>query len=150
MSVVYVKLLSGEEIIGDLQQDDGVKVTLSEPLAMESGMDEREPGRRYVYMSRFAPYAQSTVVDIKHAAVAMLMPVSPEVGRYYIVSLDYCRRASDVKFREGITETTTTIEDMVSAMENPALEDDRRAQLEEALEGFLLASVNPSSNTQLN
>jgi len=109
--IFYIKLLSGEEIIAGLEKDDGQVVEVSQPLAMESDVDGTDPTRRFVYMSRFSPYAGETTFSIKHSAVAFLVPVSPVMARYYEVSLKYCERFTDPSFSDTMTETSDQIEE---------------------------------------
>jgi hypothetical protein len=149
MSVVFLKLLSGEEIIGELCGDEGGVLLVADPLAMESGVDADQPGRRYVYMSRFAPYSAAGVVGISKVAVAIVTPVSDPVLRYYTVSLDYCKKTADPKFEEGLVETTASIQDMLGALESHRAKKPA-ALAEELMEKFLLAAAVPSANGKLH
>jgi hypothetical protein len=124
--VIFLKLVSGEEIICGFEADDGVSLTVTDPLCMESGIDDDDPSRRYVFMSRYSPYGQDPHIVIKHAAVVFHVPVSGMVARYYDASLKYCKLFTDPKFVDGIMTTTEQIEGSLKD-ENPQPNDDNRA-----------------------
>lgn len=150
-SVVYIKLLTGEELIGSLSGDDGVTMTVTEPLAMESGLDDDDPSRRYVFMSRFSPYSADPHISIKHAAIAFHVPVSTTVARYYEVSLRYCSMYTDPKFIEGIQDTTDQIEVALKDDEDKAETEKpkKKELLSESARELLTRALTsgPTSNT---
>lgn len=118
-SVVYIVLTSGRELIASLEGDDGLQLTLVEPLTMESSLDEDDPTRRLVFMSRFSPYTIAPRVRIYRSAVALIEPASEIVAQYYKASLRYCERFSDSKFDEGMQETIEHISSSLAEQEPP-------------------------------
>ena len=146
MPVVYLKLLSGEEIIAEMIENSPEKIRLSDPLSMESSIDDSDPSRRFVYLSRFSPYSADQLVEIRQNAIAMIHPVTRLVEDYYTVSLDYCRKYGDVKFDAGISETTSAMKGIVSSAEKAASRV-IGAVLEDVVERFSASYFAPGSNT---
>lgn len=108
--VVYVVLTSGREIIAELVSEDQAGLVLNEPLALESRLDEDDPSRCLVFMSRFSPYTDGPGVAIRRDAVATVSTASQLVTSYYRASLKYCVKFGDEKFVEGISDTIEHIE----------------------------------------
>jgi len=112
VGISYIKLMSGEEIIGNVEEQTDVAIlVVTHPLAMESDVDVSDPTRRFVYMSRFAPYAADPKFTMPMTAVAFVVPVAQHVVRYYEISLRYCERFTDPSFMDTMNETSDQIED---------------------------------------
>ncbi len=138
----YLKLITGEEIIGTVDEQNGM-VTITDPLMFECGIDEEDPSRRYVYMSRYAPFLGDFKVELEAAKVVFQGMPSDTVSRYYDVSLSYCRRCTDISFKACVSETT---EQISSVLEPSAVPGKKKnvVETEELLEKILLVSPGPS------
>lgn len=111
--VVFVKLMSGEDVVAKVDVETKDLVTLLEPLTLETGVDETDPSRRYVYMTRFSPYAAGNSIKVRQAAIVSMVDASPLLARYYEASLRYCQKFTDQDFFEGIASTTDTLNQQV-------------------------------------
>lgn len=145
MGVQYIRLLSGDEIIGEIESESPDYIKIARPLSMESGVDEDDPTRRYVFMSRFSPYGSISAVKIKQSAVLFTAPASPEVVRYYEASLMYCEKYTDAKFSEGITDTTEQIEETLRCESPVAATGDSVTDIADVM--WKMFGFSPASNT---
>lgn len=114
MGISYVRLISGDEIIGDVE-DKGATLRIKEPLAMEAMIDGSGAGKRYIFMTRYAPYIDQPFIEINANLVLMHAPVSQVVAEYYSTSLAYCQKMTDKGFVSGIADTTSTLNKILNA-----------------------------------
>lgn len=98
MSIYFIKMNNGEEIIADLNRHKDF-YTLVEPMTIEYGETE---GRRLVFMARYNPYMSDKTIRMPKSSVAFMGKVTPEVAEYYESSVLYCREVMDETFRKGM------------------------------------------------
>lgn len=117
MSIMYMKLTSGDEILGDVV--GGVPATASrfaveEPLLMDyvsvNGEDDRK--QQLVFLSRYSPF--TTGIMLREADVVAINPVLPIVEEYYQRSLEYVRAKTDLVFQSGISRSTEFMKKLTS------------------------------------
>lgn len=140
MSLLYLKLLSGEEIIGETEITAG-KFVVKDPLMFETGLDEKDPSRRYVYMARFAPFLNDFRVELDQQKVMFHGAPSETVTRYYDVSLNYCRTCTDTSFNNCVSQTTQEIAEVLKPNKKKSV-----IEKDELLEQILMAAPGPSRN----
>lgn len=99
MSVFYLKLVTGEEIIGETVRMGEGRVAVSDPMTLEYGEGD---GRRLVYMGRYNPFVEDKTIVLDRTSVVWMRPVTVEVVEYYRSSLDYAKKVSDENFRKGM------------------------------------------------
>lgn len=101
MKVVFVKLLTGEEIIAKMVSESDYTLGLADPMSLEYG--ESADGRRTIYLSRYNPFnVDAKLVVHQTALVYAPVPVIQELVEYYQKSLDYVRTRSDINFVNSI------------------------------------------------
>jgi hypothetical protein len=137
MSLLYLKLVSAEEIVGHVEKDETTgMLKVSDPLQFECGIDDTDPNRRYVFMARFAPFVANNEFLLDPSKIVFQGPPSEVVAKYYDVSLNYCRSSTDVSFSGCVVQTTNEI-----AM---ALKGPDRKKAEELLEKLIVNAPSPS------
>lgn len=112
--VVYVKLVNGDEIVGRRGTDASPGLTLVDPLAMETGISEDDPSKRFFLMTRYLPCAATNRVTFRDETVLLVAEANPAIARYYDISLRYCEGMTDRYFQDGIDETTSWMEKRLS------------------------------------
>lgn len=106
MSVYYVKLVTGEEVIGTIVRR-GEEVAVLDPMTMEYG--EAEGGGRFIFMTRYNQYADDKTLWLDRRSVVFMSPTLPEVEKYYETSLDHCRRVTDRDFKRGVAQASQSV-----------------------------------------
>jgi hypothetical protein len=139
----YIKLVTGEEILGIATVDDRL-TTIEHPLRLE--FNETEEGKKYIYLTRYAPFNDQAAVCVRNEMVVHLSPVKPEVHDYYHRSLEYCRIQADKNFLSGILEATDYIQELNEEAETPRV---KKAKDEEADDVIMrvIAQVIGCANT---
>lgn len=130
MSLLYLKLVSAEEIVGEVKEEATGMLKVTDALQFECGIDESDPNRRYVFMARFAPFIANNEFTLDPSKVVFQGPPSEVVAKYYSVSLNYCRASTDVSFNACVAQTTADI--------SMALKGPDKKQAEELLEKMML------------
>lgn len=106
MSIYYVKLVTGEEIVGTLVRR-GDSLAVVDPMTMEYG--ENEAGSRFIFMTRYNQYAEDKTVWLDRRSIVFMSKTLTEVEKYYETSLDHCRRVTDVDFRKGLARASQSV-----------------------------------------
>lgn len=146
-AIRYIRLTNGDEVLGCLTEaGEGAplgSITVTDPLVVESYVNEDNPMQRMVYMTRYAPFAAENSVTFAGSVVVTCGPVNPIVARYYEVSREYCRTKTDSQFMNGIRETIEHVDSILSPPR--ALDESSVTKVHDAITMMALASF--TSNT---
>lgn len=113
MTLFYLKLMTGEEIIGSVHRR-GQTVAVEDPMTLDYSEGE---GKRFVYMGRYNPFAESKTIFLDRRNVLWMRPVLDAAADYYWSSLNYSRAKADAEFRRGLR--------VAAKMSHESLEDDK-------------------------
>ena len=83
MQVCFLKLQSGEEIVGkvDNMAAFSEEIELSEPLRMQ--YVQQDPIHMTIGLTKWLPFLDQDVVNIKSSAVTVFAPAGVEMTEYY-------------------------------------------------------------------
>ena len=124
MTVFYLKLITGEEIIGEAVRLDKI-VGVTDPMTLEYGESD---GKRMVYMGRYNPFAENKTIYVDRRNVVWMRPVAAEVREYYSSSLRYAREVSDEAFLRGMRLASKSIHDETVQETEPNSEESTTGQ----------------------
>lgn len=129
-NVLYVKMVSGEEIVAVAHRKGKDTLVLQEPMTIEYG---EQDGRRLIFMTRYNPFLAERTIVLDRRNVAYFGRVSPEVADYYASSLSYCHEVMDQSFRKGIRSATQ--------YQNEMIEEDKQQAMSESTETWYGANT---------
>lgn len=140
MKISYIRLISGDELIGEVSYPNTDTMRVTNPLSLVGVTDGFSP-KRYVYMTRYTPYVAKQSLDFNRDLVLLVEPTSEHVAEYYRESLVYCQEKTDKGFESGITEATSVLK-RVNAGQFEEEEEDMASSILRGLMGV--------ANTQIN
>lgn len=95
MGVFFIKLSTGDEIIGTIHRH-GQSIMVDDPMIM--GESETD-GQKFIFMMRYGQFSRDHQFWLDRKNVVHMTPVMSEVETYYKSSLDYCSRVADAEFK---------------------------------------------------
>ena len=98
MSVFFVKMTNGEEVIAEVHRH-GTDIVMTDPMSLEYGDND---GKRVIFMTRYNPFLENKTIRISRTLVAYMSAVTVEVSQYYSSSVEYCREVMDKNFKKGM------------------------------------------------
>jgi len=104
--VVYIKLVSGDELFAQLHGQEDGKILLSGVLIMEVISDSEEMTAKYLFMSRYSPYTLTDSMTINLDQVIHFSEVNPTIRNHYFKSLEYATKIADGRLLSGIADAS--------------------------------------------
>lgn len=109
MSVMLLKLVTGDEIVADVLKVGETFVEVSEPLRVVEflGVD----GSRASYLTRWLPHSSAETMKVfQSMLVTPPLRVSLETAHHWKVAVEYAKRVSDSEFANGLVRATRSME----------------------------------------
>lgn len=120
-SICILKLLNGEEIVGQLVTETPDKILLDRPLMVETSMNPID-GTTSVILSSYIPFAKiDQPCTFYRQHVVQCLPVKAEVERYYTNSLIYHNKHIETNIEKVLESTNKVMEQVIE--KNTAVTD---------------------------
>jgi hypothetical protein len=116
--VVYVKLVTGEQLLATVMKYEGDVVVLGDPLELTFSDNENGSGS-FIYLARYSPFMNSPTIRLAREHLIHMEPVMESAAVYYQTSLAYVRTKSDVSFANAVDEATTYINNLMRKSAKP-------------------------------
>jgi len=116
-SVVYLKLVTGEDIFGVVADFEtwSDQVIVNNPHVLETFFDPA--GIRYMVMNRYAPYSKEKVVTIAKDKIVARGAADELTAEYYLKSRTFSENTGDGKY---VVAMKTAIEQFRDTTQDPA------------------------------
>lgn len=82
----HFKLITGDDIVGDLIQATETFFVIDNPLVMDEWMDTKS-GQSGIVLNKYCPFSTDNFVEVQRANVVTHYPVHEVVRGYYYTSL---------------------------------------------------------------
>jgi hypothetical protein len=92
-NIKHIRLINGEEIIGNVISNTKTKIVVSEPLLVDQN-DE------YVILTSYLPFSNPNQCDILKSHIITQSYLHPEMIRYYYYSLKFVNKKDMVMLQE--------------------------------------------------
>ncbi len=123
MSIRYLRLTTGEEIMASVHEVDKKSLMLFNPLQIEYG--ELHEGVRLPFLSRYNPYGSTFEIKMDRCHVMMSEEMCPEATQYYKTSLEYCETVTDAIIHDRLIDADQYIRgNGYAGPENPMVQMD--------------------------
>lgn len=112
-SICILKLISGDEVVGQLMAENEVALYLNEPLLVETSMNPMD-GTTSVILSSYIPFSKPTeALAFSKNHIVQCLPVKEEVERYYHNSLIYHHKHIERNIDKILESTNRIMEDVI-------------------------------------
>lgn len=88
--VVHIRLLNGDELVGQIMDQTKSSLTVRNPLSVE--IHDEEAGR-VVVLVKYSPYAKIPMITLQKKHILTSQAVHEEMVRHYVLSLRLAGRA---------------------------------------------------------
>jgi hypothetical protein len=113
MDIVYLKLVTGEELFADLISKDGDILMLDNVMIMETIHSSQDV--KYMFMSRYTQYCDNHSIVIDRSNVVFMNEASEIIKKHYLISVEYADVISDERFTQGILDAQKYLSTLIRA-----------------------------------
>ena len=107
--IYLIKLINGDEVIGDIVEEQENTITVSNPLQIETVFNENT-GTDHLMMSMYMPLGKiQEPLKYNKWHILQMVPARDQVIRYYYNSLEYNSKLSE-SIENTINHTNNTME----------------------------------------
>lgn len=96
-NIQHLRLVNGEEIIGDILFSDDYQVLVDSPLVIDEKVTDQGSA---IVLSQYIPYALNSVCNIPKRHIIVMNELNPEIKRYYYNSLKFAIKATEKTIKE--------------------------------------------------
>ena len=132
-----LKLINGEEIIGEIENTINEQYIIGNPLLIEITSDDS--GMHGMILVNYCPFSDVNTISIDIKNVVASYKVNDSLQEYYEKSIVYCRKYHDLRFSTSIATAISYLDNILEKIDEP--KKTKREKLN------LKIFVNPNSNT---
>ena len=86
-NIQHIRLINGEELIGDVVDYYDNKILVSQPLLVNERMSQS--GKSAIVLTKYIPFSSSSVCEIQNNHVITITDIHEEMVKYYHHSLRF-------------------------------------------------------------
>lgn len=145
-SIFLLRMINGDELIAEVDSNTTKKVYLKNPLIVEENFDP-DTGTSSILLSSYAPFGVEGLISLQANHVMSMIPVKPQIERYYQNSLKYNAVIITKRLEEEMESINSQMEDMIMKRENQEFQAETVSPTKSKLRLISGGLVSPSSNT---
>jgi hypothetical protein len=143
-TVHHIRLLNGDEIIGELVETTNSELLISKPMVV-SEKEDPNTNISTIILSKYVLFEDDSAIPFQRNHVVTCTKVLPEIKKYYYNSVEFNNRFSEPVIRKEISRINNLMEGMLKAKNEAAVLE--MAELDEETEDIRVITATHSSNT---
>lgn len=108
-NIQHLRLINGEEIVGDIIAETDTIVILDNPLQVE---ERKEESGTVLVLSKYIPFAKNQICELAKSHIITFNELHPELIRYYYNSLKL-NESSEMKMIDEISRVNLVMEEII-------------------------------------
>lgn len=144
MTVQLFKLISGDEIVGEVQNENANFCSVKNPLLISFEKDYRT-GVVGVILVNYIPFSKSDTIDIPINSILLKTEISKSMVEYYEKSIEYDSIYHNKKLKQSIEYAINQLDTLIS--ENSVDKKPKKQYSKEIIDKMILINSTPNSNT---
>ena len=144
MTTQLLKLSNGDEIIGDVINQSSDKLTINNPLIIET---RNNNGGMAFVLNKYLSFSKDATIDFNMNNIVAISSVSSDMESYYMANVDYIKRNIEPSFNMNIKRGLSYFQaEMIQDELSDIIEDDESEEMsDEEFMQELLKELEPPS-----
>jgi hypothetical protein len=144
MKFQLFKLISGEEVIGEVLTETNQFSSVRNPLLISFEKDHRS-GVVGVILVNYIPFSKLDTVDIPSSSIMLKTDISKSMIEYYEKSIEYDSLYHNKKLKQSIEYAINQLDRLID--EQTIDKNSKKQYSKEIIEKMILINSTPNSNT---